>query len=161
MWQKSQVMTDSGDTGAARKISVMSLPSQDPDEESSGVRKLSLPLTLANHKVPDTTQHNTRFSRKLSLAVAWRQETVEDVVSQAKSLFTKHLLHWLGICGVSTRNLNLNGLQAEQELPGVRRQLEEMCRQLEKRHPHLYSGTSLSYLHGVSALLKPQALQGC
>jgi hypothetical protein len=78
--------------------------------------------------------------------VAWRQQTVVDVVSQAKSLFTKHLLHWLGICGVSIRNLNLHGLHAEPEVPGVRRHLEEMCRQLEKRHPHLYSGNSFSYL---------------
>ena len=146
MWQNTQVVTDSGDKGAARKISVMSLPSQEPDDDSSAVRKLSLPLTLTSHRVAGTTQNNTRFSRKLSSAVARRQQTVADVVSQAKSLFTKHLLHWLGICGVSIQNFNLHGLHAEPEVPGVRRQLEEMCRQLEKRHPHLYSGNSFSYL---------------
>jgi len=85
-------------------------------------------------------------SRKLSTTIGWRTVTIQEVVTQAKSLCGQHLRSWLKRRNLFTKRLGLQRLRSVSSLPGnmavcdVFVQLEALSMEMEQRHPKLYSG---------------------
>jgi hypothetical protein len=97
-------------------------------------RKLSFPATslsashhhqLAALDFPEAARRYRRFSnvsdavsRKLSTTLGWRTVSVQEVVTQAKSLCGQHIRAWLKRRGLFTRKLGLQRLRSVASLPG-------------------------------------------
>jgi len=156
--------------GYIRKMSLESpkrrLSPQPPYRGSSphrpGVRqrKMSFPATTPSlssyqlvHDLPDAAKRYRRFSnvsdavsRKLSTTLGWRTVSIQEVVTQAKSLCGQHIRAWLKRRGLFTRKLGLQRLRSLASLPGglavcdVFVQLEALSLELERKHPKLYAG---------------------
>merc|ERR550525_1317929 len=110
-------------------------------------RKMSFPATspsLSSYQliqdIPDAAKRYRRFSnvsdavsRKLSTTLGWRTVSIQEVVTQAKSLCGQHIRAWLKLRGLAS-------------LPGglavcdVFVQLEALSLELERKYPKLYSG---------------------
>jgi len=125
-------------------------------------RKMSFPATspslssynqLQSLDIPDAARRYRRFSnvsdavsRKLSTTLGWRTVSIQEVVTQAKSLCGQHIRAWLKRRGLFTRKLGLQRLRSVASLPGglavcdVFVQLEGLSLELERKHPKLYSG---------------------
>jgi hypothetical protein len=123
-------------------------------------RKMSFPsASLSNHHqisaldFPEAARRYRRFSnvsdavsRKLSTTLGWRTVSVQEVVTQAKSLCGQHIRAWLKRRGLFTRKLGLQRLRSVASLPGglavvdVFVQLEALSLELERKHGKLYTG---------------------
>ena len=57
-------------------------------------------------------------SRKLSTTLGWRTVSIQEVVTQAKSLCGQHIRAWLKRRGLFTRKLGLQRLRSLASLPG-------------------------------------------
>merc|ERR1719273_2429459 len=80
-------------------------------------RKMSFPATSPSsyqliHDIPDAAKRYRRFSnvsdavsRKLSTTLGWRTVSVQEVVTQAKSLCGQHIRAWLKRRGLFTLKL--------------------------------------------------------
>merc|ERR1719384_2827240 len=156
--------------GYIRKMSLESpkrrLSPQPPYRGSSphrpGVRqrKMSFPATTPSlssyqlvHDIPEAARRYRRFSnvsdavsRKLSTTLGWRTVSVQEVVTQAKSLCGQHIRAWLKRRGLFSRKLGLQRLRSVASLPGglavvdVFVQLEALSLELERKHGKLYTG---------------------
>merc|ERR1712218_506847 len=80
---------------------------------------------LSLHDIPDAAKRYRRFSnvsdavsRKLSTTLGWRTVSVQEVVTQAKSLCGQHIRAWLKRRGLFTRKLGLQRLRSLASLPG-------------------------------------------
>jgi len=122
----------------------MSFPSSSPSLSS---------YQLSLHDIPDAAKRYRRFSnvsdavsRKLSTTLGWRTVSVQEVVTQAKSLCGQHIRAWLKRRGLFTRKLGLQRLRSLASLPGglavcdVFVQLEALSLELERKYPKLYTG---------------------
>jgi len=102
---------------------------------------------------PEAARRYRRFSnvsdavsRKLSTTLGWRTVSVQEVVTQAKSLCGQHIRAWLKRRGLFTRKLGLQRLRSVASLPGglavvdVFVQLEALSLELERKHGKLYTG---------------------
>lgn len=123
-------------------------------------RKMSFPSTSPSlssyqliHDIPDPSKRYRRFSnvsdavsRKLSTTLGWRTVSIQEVVTQAKSLCGQHIRAWLKRRGLFTRKLGLQRLRSLASLPGglavcdVFVQLEALSMELERKYPKLYAG---------------------
>lgn len=120
-------------------------------------RKMSFPsVSLASTSsldIPEAVRRYRRFSnvsdavsRKLSTTLGWRTVSVQEVVTQAKSLAGQHIRAWLKRRGLFTRKLGLQRLRSVASLPGglavcdVFVQLEGLSLELERKHGKLYTG---------------------
>lgn len=123
-------------------------------------RKMSFPsASISNHHqisaldFPEAARRYRRFSnvsdavsRKLSTTLGWRTVSVQEVVTQAKSLCGQHIRAWLKRRGLFTRKLGLQRLRSVASLPGglavvdVFVQLEALSLELERKHGKLYTG---------------------
>jgi len=125
-------------------------------------RKMSFPATapsLSSYnqhpslEIPDASRRYRRFSnvsdavsRKLSTTLGWRTVSIQEVVTQAKSLCGQHIRAWLKRRGLFTRKLGLQKLRSVASLSGglavcdVFVQLEALSMELERKHPKLYLG---------------------
>ena len=124
-------------------------------------RKMSFPSTspslssyqLQTSDAGDTGKRYRRFSnvsdavsRKLSTTLGWRTVSIQEVVTQAKSLCGQHIRAWLKRRGLFTRKLGLQRLRSLASLPGglavcdVFVQLEALSIELERKYPKLYAG---------------------
>lgn len=123
---------------------------------------MSFPSTasISNHHhqisaldLPEAARRYRRFSnvsdavsRKLSTTLGWRTVSVQEVVTQAKSLCGQHIRAWLKRRGLFTRKLGLQRLRSVASLPGglavvdVFVQLEALSLELERKHGKLYTG---------------------
>ena len=95
-------------------------------------RKMSFPsASISNHHqisaldFPEAARRYRRFSnvsdavsRKLSTTLGWRTVSVQEVVTQAKSLCGQHIRAWLKRRGLFTRKLGLQRLRSVASLPG-------------------------------------------
>ena len=129
-----------------------------------GQRKMSFPATtapsLSSYQLisdPDTRDRLGRYrrfsnvsdavSRKLSTTLGWRTVSIQEVVTQAKSLCGQHIRAWLKRRGLFTRKLGLQRLRSLASLPGglavcdVFLQLEALSLELERKYPKLYAGS--------------------
>ena len=94
---------------------------------------MSFPSTASistNHQIssldlPEAARRYRRFSnvsdavsRKLSTTLGWRTVSVQEVVTQAKSLCGQHIRAWLKRRGLFTRKLGLQRLRSVASLPG-------------------------------------------
>merc|ERR1719510_1114972 len=122
----------------------MSFPSSSPSLSS---------YQLSLHDIPEAARRYRRFSnvsdavsRKLSTTLGWRTVSVQEVVTQAKSLCGQHIRAWLKRRGLFTRKLGLQRLRSVASLPGglavvdVFVQLEALSLELERKHGKLYTG---------------------
>lgn len=127
---------------------------------ASRPRKMSFPsASITNHHqisaldFPEAARRYRRFSnvsdavsRKLSTTLGWRTVSVQEVVTQAKSLCGQHIRAWLKRRGLFTRKLGLQRLRSVASLPGglavvdVFVQLEALSLELERKHGKLYTG---------------------
>jgi len=127
---------------------------------ASRPRKMSFPsASISNHHqisaldFPEAARRYRRFSnvsdavsRKLSTTLGWRTVSVQEVVTQAKSLCGQHIRAWLKRRGLFTRKLGLQRLRSVASLPGglavvdVFVQLEALSLELERKHGKLYTG---------------------
>jgi len=122
-------------------------------------RKMSFPSTSLSHHhlhaldFPEAARRYRRFSnvsdavsRKLSTTLGWRTVSVQEVVTQAKSLCGQHIRAWLKRRGLFSRKLGLQRLRSVASLPGglavvdVFVQLEALSLELERKHGKLYTG---------------------
>ena len=99
---------------------------------ASRPRKMSFPsASISNHHqisaldFPEAARRYRRFSnvsdavsRKLSTTLGWRTVSVQEVVTQAKSLCGQHIRAWLKRRGLFTRKLGLQRLRSVASLPG-------------------------------------------
>ena len=101
---------------------------------ASRPRKMSFPSTASisnnHHQIsaldfPEAARRYRRFSnvsdavsRKLSTTLGWRTVSVQEVVTQAKSLCGQHIRAWLKRRGLFTRKLGLQRLRSVASLPG-------------------------------------------
>lgn len=94
-------------------------------------RKMSFPSTSLSHHhlhaldFPEAARRYRRFSnvsdavsRKLSTTLGWRTVSVQEVVTQAKSLCGQHIRAWLKRRGLFSRKLGLQRLRSVASLPG-------------------------------------------
>ena len=95
---------------------------------------MSFPSTVSmsnnHHQIsaldfPEAARRYRRFSnvsdavsRKLSTTLGWRTVSVQEVVTQAKSLCGQHIRAWLKRRGLFTRKLGLQRLRSVASLPG-------------------------------------------
>lgn len=124
-------------------------------------RKMSFPAAsgltgLSLSDLPLSTERRYRrfsnvsdaVSRKLSTTIGWRTVSVQEVVTQAKSLCGQHIRTRLKRFGLFNRRLGLQRLRSVANLPGglavcdVFVQLDALSMELERRHPKLYTGVS-------------------
>ena len=116
-------------------------------------RKMSFPSVTSGNGLAEPQQRYRRFSnvsdavsRKLSTTIGWRTVSVQEVVTQAKSLCGQHIRTRLKRCGLFNRRLGLQRLRSVANLPGglavcdVFLQLDALSMELERRHHKLYVG---------------------
>lgn len=102
----------------------------------------------ANRRMRRFSNVSDAVSRKLSTTIGWRTVSVQDIVSQAKSLCGQYIRCRLKRAGLFTRKLGLQRLRSAVNLqaPGgiivgeVFGQLQSIGLELERLHPKLYNG---------------------
>ena len=79
---------------------------------------LDIPLDLANRRIRRFSNVSDAVSRKLSTTIGWRTVSVQDIVSQAKSLCGQYIRCRLKRSGLFNRKLGLQRLRSMANIPG-------------------------------------------
>ena len=117
-------------------------------------------MQLSSLDIPEAAKRYRRFSnvsdavsRKLSTTLGWRTVSLQEVVTQAKSLCGQHIRAWLKRRGLFTRKLGLQRLRSVASLPGglavcdVFVQLEGLSLELDRKHPKVDRNLSQQLVH--------------